>query len=339
MNTQSATETKKQVGNGDLYFCPNGHQSESFSRKTLSDEKKKSIKKLYQLDKRWNWIIPFHFLLWIGSGIIAIQTQGIWADIICACIGGIGLGGLAVLVHESSHSLFTHKRIDRWIGFLCGLPILVSANTYKLLHMNHHKFVRTEDDPDDIENMPVSSHWLPIFYILILFVGAYLYIIHVPISAWKISKKNRRSFLAETLAVWLFIAAGWVLLPSNVIIQMWLLPLIVGAQIVSIRSISEHGLTSTGNEFVDTRTVLSNPAVSFLGCNVNYHLEHHLYPGIPWYNLPRLHFLLKDEFQKAGASVYGSYTEFYLDLFKVFRDGIRNGTMLIPEHLREQLCI
>lgn len=339
MNTYKAIENKKEVSKGDLYFCPNGHQAATFSRKSLSPGKKKIIKKLYLLDKRWNWIIPFHFSLWIGSGIIAIQSPWLWVDIICACIGGIGLGGLAVLVHESSHSLFTHKKIDRWIGFLCGLPILVPANTYKLSHMNHHKFVRTEDDPDDIENMPVSTRWLPVFYILILFAGAYLYIIHVPISAWKNSREHRLSILLETLVVWLFIAAGWILLPSDVMIQIWLLPLIVGAQIVNIRSITEHGLTSTGNEFIDTRTVLSNPVVSFLGCNVNYHLEHHLYPGIPWYNLPKLHFLLKDEFQKAGASVYKSYNEFYLDLFKVFRDGIRNGTMLIPEHLREQLCI
>ncbi|NIT56735.1 MAG: fatty acid desaturase, partial [Aliifodinibius sp.] len=53
------------------------------------------------------------------------------------------------------------------------------------------------------------------------------------------------------------------------------------AQILNVRGISEHGLTSTGNEFVDSRTILSNSVVSFLSCHVNYHLAHHLFPGIP----------------------------------------------------------
>jgi fatty acid desaturase len=35
--------------------------------------------------------------------------------------------------------------------------------------------------------------------------------------------------------------------------------------------------------------------------NVNYHLEHHLYPSVPFFQLPRLHALLcaKPEFRQA----------------------------------------
>jgi fatty acid desaturase len=34
--------------------------------------------------------------------------------------------------------------------------------------------------------------------------------------------------------------------------------------------------------------------VSFLLLNENYHLEHHLFPEVPSYNLPRLRALLND---------------------------------------------
>ena len=37
------------------------------------------------------------------------------------------------------------------------------------------------------------------------------------------------------------------------------------------------------------RTVETSPFVSFFLNNLNYHLEHHLYPGIPWNNLPKVH--------------------------------------------------
>jgi fatty acid desaturase len=37
--------------------------------------------------------------------------------------------------------------------------------------------------------------------------------------------------------------------------------------------------------------------------HVNYHLEHHLYPAVPHYHLPRLHRLLRDKGALAAAEV------------------------------------
>ena len=37
--------------------------------------------------------------------------------------------------------------------------------------------------------------------------------------------------------------------------------------------------------------------------HVNYHLEHHLYPAVPHYHLPRLHRLLRDKGALDGAEV------------------------------------
>lgn len=34
------------------------------------------------------------------------------------------------------------------------------------------------------------------------------------------------------------------------------------------------------------------PVISFFYWNMNYHVEHHMYPGVPCYNLPRLHHLI-----------------------------------------------
>ena len=45
-----------------------------------------------------------------------------------------------------------------------------------------------------------------------------------------------------------------------------------------------------------TRTVKTNFLECFLIAphNVGYHIEHHLYPGVPYYNLPKLHELLME---------------------------------------------
>jgi fatty acid desaturase len=50
--------------------------------------------------------------------------------------------------------------------------------------------------------------------------------------------------------------------------------------------------------------------------NLNYHLEHHLFPGVPWYNLPKVHRILLDDYTAAGSSIYRSYTRFLIDAFR-----------------------
>ena len=57
-----------------------------------------------------------------------------------------------------------------------------------------------------------------------------------------------------------------------------------------------------------SRSVRSNPIVSFLLLNENYHLEHHLFPEVPSYNLPRLRAVLNSRLPHTIEAV--SYTRF-----------------------------
>lgn len=124
----------------------------------------------------------------------------------------------------------------------------------------------------------------------------------------------------------------------EVMIHYWLIPLIIASQITSLRGLSEHGMTTAGNPFTATRTVTSNGVVSFLLLNLNYHLEHHLFPGVGWYHLPDLHRILVSEYKEMGASVYSSYTRFYPDFFKVLFSSVRPNVRLIPANLLDDLC-
>jgi fatty acid desaturase len=44
-----------------------------------------------------------------------------------------------------------------------------------------------------------------------------------------------------------------------------------------------------------TRTIYLNPIVQFLYWHMNYHIEHHMYAGVPCYKLARLHRAIKHE--------------------------------------------
>lgn len=61
----------------------------------------------------------------------------------------------------------------------------------------------------------------------------------------------------------------------------------------------------TGDYRESTRTVLLNPIFSFFYWNMNYHVEHHMYPGVPCYNLPRLRRLIANDLEPATVGIFG----------------------------------
>ena len=69
-----------------------------------------------------------------------------------------------------------------------------------------------------------------------------------------------------------------------------------------------------------TRTIYMNPVLRFLYLNMNYHLEHHMYPLVPYYELPKLHEELKADCPPPCPSVRAAYREIIPVLFKQRRD-------------------
>ena len=43
--------------------------------------------------------------------------------------------------------------------------------------------------------------------------------------------------------------------------------------------------------------------------NMNYHIEHHMFPMVPFYALPKLHALIRDQCPKPYANLREAYAE------------------------------
>ena len=87
-------------------------------------------------------------------------------------------------------------------------------------------------------------------------------------------------------------------------------PIVINT-LVNMRGMSQHTfLEHQSDTVLGTRSILTNRVTAFFMCNENYHLEHHLYPGIPWYNLPRVHQALGDDLAARGAPFVSSYFAF-----------------------------
>ena len=60
---------------------------------------------------------------------------------------------------------------------------------------------------------------------------------------------------------------------------------------------------------LNSRTVYMNPVFRFLYWNMNYHVEHHMFPMVPYHRLPDLHARMKDDCPEPYPSTWAAYRE------------------------------
>ncbi len=60
---------------------------------------------------------------------------------------------------------------------------------------------------------------------------------------------------------------------------------------------------------LNSRTVYMNPVSRFIYWNMNYHVEHHMFPMVPYHRLPALHERIKDDLPRPNRSMLEAYAE------------------------------
>jgi fatty acid desaturase len=285
-------------------------------RMNLRPEVKDKIRRLQTIDYGRNLRIPLFFLIWTVAGFVSLEVDVLFIQLACYFFAGATIHGLGILMHEGvHHTMFRNKSLNRWVSFVCGIPALMSVSSYRVGHLPHHKFERGELDPDELENISKNPRVLAALFCLTFLFGDFFGYYRVgPFNALRTNPTDRRAILQEYGIIVCLVSLVLWLVPLTVILHVWVFPVLFGRMLTNVRTLSEHILTSKDNLLTPTRTVVSNGFVSFFMCNLNYHVEHHLFPAVPHYNLPEVHVLLLHEFEKHNVQVFRSYTQFLMEL-------------------------
>lgn len=67
---------------------------------------------------------------------------------------------------------------------------------------------------------------------------------------------------------------------------------------------------------LNCRTVYMNPIHRYLYWNMNYHVEHHMFPLVPYHNLPKLHEAVKDDCPTPYSSLIDAWREIIPSLLR-----------------------
>ena len=80
-----------------------------------------------------------------------------------------------------------------------------------------------------------------------------------------------------------------------------------------------------------TRTYLAGPFVSFFYWNMNYHVEHHMFAAVPFYNLPKLRKVLEPDLPVAPYGLFATWREIVDTLRRQKRDPTYHRPLVYPD--------
>jgi fatty acid desaturase len=237
---------------------------------------------------------------------------------------------LGIIMHEATHwRLFSNKWSNDFFGnTLCAFPLNMVVSRYRSEHLPHHRYNMTDEDPykrewteDPHWHWPKTKgqvFWLFFKDLLNLNMG-HLGPTLFRWSPWAnhFSTKSAPQILTRTerLSLYGFIfTVGTTVVLTNTAVDLlllWMLPMSTLTVIyVRARSSVEHINLPCTHEFNSTRHVDANllEKLTIAPLNINIHIAHHLFPGVPQYNLPAFHqLLLHYPKYKQESRIYDSY--------------------------------
>jgi fatty acid desaturase len=124
------------------------------------------------------------------------------------------------------------------------------------------------------------------------------------------------------LAVYALVVALAIVLESPLPLLYVGLPSLYGRWLSVLFGVSQHaGLAENVLDHrLNARTIQMNPVSRFLYWNMNFHVEHHMFPMVPYHALPALHAEVRDQLPVPYPSLFAAYREILPTLLRQMRD-------------------
>ena len=100
------------------------------------------------------------------------------------------------------------------------------------------------------------------------------------------------------------------------------LPRLYGAWHHVMTGLLQHGglADNVTDHRLNSRTVLMNPVSRFIYWNMNYHVEHHMFPMVPYHRLPELHARIRHDLPAPNPSIAAGLAEMWPALRRQLRN-------------------
>ncbi len=276
------------------------------------------------------WHFGLWFVLLAASAALAIAAWGTWWAVPAFLLYGTIYSSSDARWHECGHGTpFRTHWLNEIFYHISSFMTLREAYMWRWSHSRHHTHTYIVGrDPEIQVQRPAD---------LLKIALDFFYLRSGPPEVWRIVRNacgrpnadmldfvpqrelskvywSSRIYVAivAAFAIW-SIAIG-----SFLPILFVGLPRFYGGWLHQLLGLTQHaGLgEDTYDHRENTRTLFINPVFSYLYMNMNYHIEHHSVPMVPYHALPKLHAAVKDQMPPAYKSLWEVYKEMIPALIK-----------------------
>jgi len=227
-------------------------------------------------------------------GLIRFDDPLIWLPL--ALVQGFTVFNFTVLLHEVlHHNVFQarHARAERLLGFLYAVPSGISPSQFTRWHLDHHAELGSDvDDPKRHYLSPKrNARWYKLLYATpalfpIYFRAARQETVTYPAALQRTIGWERRLAILFHLGV---LAGIWWVWGGAAAIRAHAFPVFFIFPIAfTLNRLGQHYDIDPGDPAKWGTLMRSNWFWDFAFLTSNLHLEHHYFPGVPFYHLPAL---------------------------------------------------
>ena len=289
---------------------------------------KRSWPGIYYTGMYWIVLLFFAYMTYI--------TWGTWWGIFWIWLYGTVYTFSGAYDHESRHrTLFKQRWLNDFFQYIFSFMTDFEPVRWRWSHTLHHSYTLHTNEPQDFEIQVDRPSILFKYYMFFVPFGPLLWIhqsylfdtfkcalgIKIPAIEKCVPKEHHwKVFLSSRIhmLIWL-VAIFW-----SIMYQTWLpflmicAPMFYGQTFFYLCGLTQHaGLKfNVKDHRMNSRTVILNPILSWLYVKLEYHIEHHIFPMVPWYNLPKLHEIIKDQLPKPNKGLIGAYRDIIPSIHK-----------------------
>jgi fatty acid desaturase len=265
-----------------------------------------------------------NFAAVVLSGIAIVQLDRWYLWLPFAVIAGFGVFNCTVLLHEVVHRAVinvANDRTYRFLGLLYAIPSGISSSQFTRWHLDHHAGLGSDsEDPKRHYLSPKrNARWFKLLYFTPALFPIYFRAAANETAAYEPAlrariARERLGTIAFQLSLLALIAwlGGW-----SIAWKLYIVPVFFVFPVAfALNRLGQHYDIDPSDPAKWSTLVKGSWFWNTIYLFSNYHLEHHYFPGVPFYNLPRLQTLLMPFYEKRGmiARGYGELLWRYLVL-------------------------
>ena len=270
------------------------------------------------------WGIVLWFALLTTAGSLAYLAWGTWWAVLPFAIYGVLYASTSdARWHEMGHgTAFKTDWMNNVIYEIASFMVLREATVWRWSHTRHHSdTIIVGRDPEIA--VPRPPDLVAVFGAFFNLKAGPKYIRTVITHCFGRLTPEELTFIPEfehdkviirarIYAVIYATVIGLAIYLHSILPLLYIgLPNLYGAWLMVVYGLTQHaGLAENVLDHrLNCRTVYMNPINRFLYLNMNYHVEHHMFPLVPYYNLPKLHAVVLPDMPTPYKGLVEAYRE------------------------------